>query len=189
MPRVNRVKSARKEWKCGRCGTAIEVGQPYMWAKTRYGPKMVRCPDHPFRPSELVSSDKLARIFGAQEQAEDAIGTFRVTVAADSEPETVYQELQDLADELDGAGNEAEEVGNDYQESADNLDEYFPGSEQVDEIEEKASNCEEYSSQLLDAASAVREISEQLQAGQVSADDVASVVDEAETAAQDLEVY
>lgn len=194
MPRVNRVKSARKEWNCGRCGILIEKGQPYTWAKTRYGPKMVRCPDHHFRPSELVSSDKLQRIFGAQEQAQDAIGAFRLHVAlvnADEDGdniEAVYQGLQDLADEFDGAAGEAEEVGNDYQESADNLDEYFPGSEQVDEITEKANSCEEYSSLLLDAGSEVRELSEQLSSGLASVDEVVSVVDSAETAAEDLQV-
>ncbi len=189
MPRVNRVKSARKEWKCGRCGTAIEVGQPYMWAKTRYGPKMVRCPDHPFRPSELVSSDKLQRIFGAQEMAQDAVATFRVDMAADSDPETVNQALQDLADELEQAGSEAEEVGEEYQESADNLSEYFPGSEQVDEIEEKATNCEDYASSLADAGSTLRDLADQLSQGQVTADDAAAGVDEAESAAGELEVY
>lgn len=191
MPRVHSVKRARKEWKCGRCGDVIEIGQPYRWAKPRYGAKMVRCMDHPFRQSELVSSDKLARIFGAQEQAQDAIEDFRnrAMYAVAEEGDDLSQALEDLADELDAAGSEAEEVGQEYQESAQNLEEYFPGSEQVYEIEEKATNCEDFASRLMDAASTIRDIAGQLREGQGTADEATSAVDEAETAAEDLEVY
>lgn len=42
--RVNTVQHARKpQGKCQKCGTAIEVGDPYRWWKGRYTGKYLRC--------------------------------------------------------------------------------------------------------------------------------------------------
>jgi DNA repair exonuclease SbcCD ATPase subunit len=139
MPRINSVKKARKEGnRCGRCGDAIEKGMPYRWIKFRYGGRHVRCEKIScgFRSSELTSSDKLSRVYGAQEQVEDLCSGWD------------KESLEDLKSELEEPIQEIRDVGQEYQESADNIREHFSESEKADECEEKAQELEQWADEL-----------------------------------------
>ena len=154
MARIHTQK-ARKDgrWKCGRCGKGIGKGEPYYKAYPYYGPKdgIVRCTGcgHP-RPSEITSSDKLSRIYAVQEQLDDWTG------------EASVDGLEDLRAMIDEARSELEEVASEYNESADNMEEYFSGSSQVDEIREKADEVEGWAQQLDDVDTAIEEAEQKL---------------------------
>ena len=148
MPRVIKaVKSKRgKEVSCGRCQLAIEPGMEYLHFQKYRSQKQIRCTAHPPKQSELTGSDKLATLYGTSEGLDNDAEAFRTG-----------GEVNDLADALDMAVEAVREVGEGYQESADAVGEYFPGSSQVEEIEEKAAQCEEWADALEQAASEVRD--------------------------------
>lgn len=129
--RINQVQSARKEQTCGKCRNKIKRGDPYRWAKSRYGPKMVRCtnPACGFRPTDL-SSSKTAQIEEAIEDAQESIAT------ADN-LDDIKQYLQDVADI-------AREVGGEYREASDQ----WAQGQGHEEWTEKADACESFADDL-----------------------------------------
>jgi hypothetical protein len=140
MPRINTVKKARKaQGSCGKCGKAIKPGDAYKWIKGRFGPRKVRCESCAFRASDLTSSDKLARVYDAQEDAQEAIG------------EWDGQDAQDLKSILETAAEEIREAAQEYQESADAIMEHFPsGNATSEECEEKAQELEGWADTIED---------------------------------------
>lgn len=140
MARIE-TKTARKEYKCGRCGETIQVGSTYYsWTPFRSS-KRVRCDQHYPRPSEVTSNEKLAVIYAAQESVSDAIDTAR----EDGNIADLVNALRTAAEEVRGAGEM-------YQESYDNLSGYFQGGEQLEAAEQGVSDCEDYASSLESAA-------------------------------------
>lgn len=131
--RINRVKHAAKPGVCEVCPDAIEVGQPYNWIKSRYGPKRSRhAACRGFRPSDLTSNDKLSRLYAIQERIEDEASAWGLLESAD---------LDDLVTALDDAVSEAREVADEYRETAENLEQGFGHS--TSQSEEIASNGDE----------------------------------------------
>ena len=137
MPTCKTFK-ARKEYKCGKCGATIHKGEEYYRIFQRFRKPIIRCKKCRPRPSELTTSDKLSRLYSASEDIEDKL----------KEAEPTKEFLQELLETLEFAISEAEEVGEEYNESADNMEEYFPNSPLVDEIRERADNCEEWLDEL-----------------------------------------
>ena len=80
---------------------------------------------------------------------------------------------------LEDAALIAEGVADQYEESADNMEEFFPGSAQIDEIREKADASRDWSDALNAAAG---EIDTEL----LEEDHMAHVISEATTAAEEL---
>lgn len=139
MPRVNYVKKARKaQGTCSGCGNKIEKGDEYKWIKFRYGGKRKRCGTCRFRPSDLTNSDKLSRVYAAQEAAEDAIADWD------------GQDHTDLQSALEEAASQIREVAEEYQESCDNIRDSFSESATADECEEKAQELESWADSLED---------------------------------------
>lgn len=134
MGALKTIGKARKNYKCER-GHQIKKGEPYSKICHAFAPVRYRCKNCYPKPSELTTSDKLSRLYGVQEDL------------ADWESKKEHN-LQNLSEILDTAINEVEEVGSDYSESANNMEEYFSGSQQVDDINEKAEYCEEWRSEL-----------------------------------------
>lgn len=142
MPRINRVAKARKDQgSCGRCTKPIKAGDSYVWIKFRHGGKRKRCSDFAcrFRQSDLTQSDKLSRVYAAQENAEDTIGALD---AADESFE------DDIKSALEEAAAEIREVAQEYEESAENIREHFSESSTADECEEKANELESWADDL-----------------------------------------
>lgn len=145
MPRVNTVEKSRKEQSCGSCGETIPVGAGYRWIKPRYGGKRTRClkPACRFRSSDLVSSDKLQRVYGAQETIEDFIASWDGL------------DLDDVKNALDEAATEIDDVASEYRESADNIRSSFSESTTADDCEEKADGLESWAQELRDAVDSI----------------------------------
>ena len=94
MPRVNRVKKARKDQgSCGRCRTPLPAGSAYRWWKFRHGGKHKRCMAEKCRPraSELTGSEFLSAVYSAQE-------TF--SGSDYSTPDELADALRTMAEEL-----------------------------------------------------------------------------------------
>lgn len=128
MPRVYHVKKARKDHPRG----GIKKGESYFWWKFRFGGK---CYSRTMpRPSQLTQSDKLSRVYAAQETVEDAL---RDSVMPD-----------DWRSACEEAANEVREVGEEYQESCDNIRDNIPESPTADECEEKAEACQNLADEL-----------------------------------------
>jgi hypothetical protein len=146
--RVNRVAKAQKaQGNCGACHQPVEVGEPYNWIKNRFGPKRVkhaRCGS--FRASEMTTSDKLSRLYAAQESIED------FEFSGDEGDDN----LDDARSVMEAAADEAEQVGEEYRESASNIEDGF-GSRtyQCDELDEKADACDEWADTLRSALDSV----------------------------------
>lgn len=144
MARVQVVKQARKaQGTCKVCGKIINAGDPYKWAKPRYGARVVVCKDHQITPS-MTSSSKMVACWEAQEEIGKA-------------------SVDGLAEALRDAANTAREVGEEYQEGADNQREYFPDSEVADENEERAQNLEQWADELESAADDVEQLFEEIE--------------------------
>lgn len=126
MARVNYVEKARKnQGTCGRggCDRLIEAGDSYYhWTPFRAG-KRIRCADHRPRASESASSDKIGRLYAAQERIEDEL--------ADWDGKDVDLIAQAVRDAAEQAG----EVRDEYQEA---LDAWESGNAQLEEYVENA---------------------------------------------------
>jgi hypothetical protein len=137
MARVNFVQKARKaQGTCGRggCDRLIEAGDSYYhWANFR-GPKKIRCADHRPRASETAGSDKIGRLYGAQESIEDGLGEWN------------GEDATDAAQIVRDAAETAKEVQEEYQEA---LDAWEHGNEQ---LQEYVDNVEAWVDELEDAA-------------------------------------
>lgn len=147
MP-VVKSQVARKDYKC-RHGCEIHKGERYYRAKKKFQKPRFGCLQHPFKGSELATSGKVASLLGIKE---DLAGlSFN------------EENVESIADSLDDAASRAREVGEEYEESANNMEEYFPSSSQVDDIREKAENCESWADALENAAGEVRDLVGEIQ--------------------------
>lgn len=162
--KVHLVKKCRKDQgKCRRCQAEIKKGDPYRWIKFAFGPRFVYCQDHYPRPSEMTMSDHLSNLYLAREDVEDCIDEVNGALQYDGmlfviDNTTTLVEF--IADAAEVADNERDS----YEESAMNVDEHFPGSSQVDEIQEKANACSEWSDDLSEARDWIEEKAKELQA-------------------------
>lgn len=155
--KVTIVKHARKAAKCSRCGARIKpsrdekkkktvkgkrvtrvvrvLGDPYRWIKFKGRGRTVRCMNSAcgFRPSDMTTSDKLSRAYGAQEAAEDQIAALSWDAA----------EADDLVAIRDDMVSELREVIDDYNASADSMESAFPnGCPTMEDCREKAEALE-----------------------------------------------
>lgn len=189
--RINRVKKSRKDQgNCSRCGVELPKGSAYRWIKFRYGGKIKRCMSSTcaFRQSDLTSSDKLSTLYACQEAIEDEMTHLRENLP-DFNPEEIEGTFTALASTIEDQTYEVENVADEYDQSAQNLEEYFPGSEQVYECEEKANACREWYDELDSARQEAESAAESVTAGNYSASDLEAVLDEIENHVQSLEVY
>lgn len=129
--RVNIVNRARNPQTCGRCGSDIPKGSPYRWAKSRYGPKMIRCMEYAcrFRPTDL-SGAKTARI---DEAIEDAVQSLSDAVSYD-----------DIKSVLESVAEVVREVSEEYREAND----AWAGGQGRDDWQELQDACESFADEL-----------------------------------------
>ena len=182
--RITYVKKSRiDQGHCSKCRDPLPKGSAYRWIKFLYGSKSKRCMKSTcaFRPSDMTSSDKLADLYSAQEQAQDALGAVR-TFAPDGDLEATTAVMSDLAETLREGSYSAQDVGDRYQESADNMAEYFDGSPQIDEIEQKSEAAIEWAGELEEAAGLADEPLDE-------DTDIESVLSEIEDKVEALEVF
>ncbi len=148
MPRINQVKKSRQQRTCHKCQKVIEIGQPYKWAKPRYGSKKIRCAVCVFKASELTQSEFLSQVYAIDE----TIAEWTTDTCFESAIEEVVGELEILRDECDDKLNNMPDqlqyapTGQLLQERQDSCDEMIDelqGVElEVDE-EEITTDCKE----------------------------------------------
>jgi hypothetical protein len=96
----------------------------------------------------MTTSDKLSRLYAAQEFVEDAL-----------RGEIPLSEWDDykaaVAEALNNAAQEAREVGEEYTSSRDNMPEGLQNAGTGEELEQKAQSCEDWADALESAASSV----------------------------------
>lgn len=154
MARINHVKRAQKEHKCGRCGDTIEKGQPYIWVKpSRFDSKKVRCVKVTckLRNSETVSNEKISQAYEVQETAQDELETWTGDDGS----------IADLEAILQTASEGAQEVVDMFDESISNLEDAFPGgTPAIDEQEERKGEVESWVDELDSAISDLEDFDE-----------------------------
>ena len=144
MPRVNHVKSARKnQGKC-RCGKRLGVGSPYLWWKFRFGGRHVRCTKPKCAPkgSELTQSEIKGGCYAAQENVADELEALSNDCTVD--------ELETIRDE---AAQNVQEVVDLLQEKLDAIEEGtgHTGTPVYQELEERHGEVESWHSEIEDA--------------------------------------
>ena len=96
MAKIQRVAKSRKEWKCGKCGKVIAVGDPYLYAEPAFRPRIVRCTDCGLEPYETSSSEYIQTIGAIQAHWVRDFGTGEDAVEGIKD---ALQELYDAAEE------------------------------------------------------------------------------------------
>lgn len=136
MPRVHRVKKARKD------NPVAKKGEPYYWWKFAYSPKRFSL-TYP-KASQLTNSNKLSRYYEAQENV--------AALDASASIDGLVEELETIAESV-------REIGEEYQESADNITTYFEGGSPVaEECEEKAYACEATAESIDDVITSLQNV-------------------------------
>jgi len=112
---------------------------PYKWFATRIGTMSQRknfCASCQIRPSDKTTSGNLQQLYGAIENAEDALNGDNLALA-------------DIGSILNECAEQVREVSEQYGESADNMEEGF-GHEtsSSQEIREKADELESFADEL-----------------------------------------
>ncbi len=114
---------------CSKDGAPILRGQRYMWVKPRSAyRKMVRCMSHPFKQSEITTS-KMSGVYAAQEDAtanlEGLRGTPGDVADLKSELETAAESIREVGQEYRDAADASPTglvFGEDLNEKADEID-------------------------------------------------------------------
>lgn len=162
--RVTTVEHSRTELECSKCGTKIRasrdekqdvvdrrtgkkkrktvrvLGDSYRWIKFNRGAKVIRCmsPKCGFMPSDMTTSDKLSRVYAAQEAAEETVSDWDFS-----------GDVSELKQALDDLASEVRAVSEEYEESASNMEQAFPnGSSKIDEIREKADSLSSWADEI-----------------------------------------
>jgi DNA repair ATPase RecN len=149
MARIYYVKKARKSpGPCGACHDDIAVGQPYRYWEFRYAGKRVRCMKNACapRPSELVASDKISRVYAATEELDAALQGCEDLESAKSAVEDAANAVREVADEYQEAADafNCQGLGEQHQEKADEISAYADELENcLDGIDEDAFNLDE----------------------------------------------
>lgn len=119
--RVHRAKKARKEWKCGRCGTIVRVGEPVLSFSVGFrGREQRRCDKVECVPTrEELESSMVAPVYGAID------GTDWNSFDSVEDLQTALQDIADAMREVAGEyeGSEMFDKNEDLQERASLLNE------------------------------------------------------------------
>lgn len=153
-----KTQKSRKEYKCGKCGRTIKIGEEYQSVRMMYQPIKVRCTSCGFKRSETVSSEFAARVYDIQDdlsiESQDDIDSL-VSELEDLESETrdkydnmpeglqqgdVGMLLESRADSLSSAVSEIQSL--EYPESIESIE------EDCDKEKEDFKNEEEYKEYL-----------------------------------------
>lgn len=164
--KITHVKHSQTDLKCSKCGAEIRasrdkvqsktnartgkqsevnvrvLGDPYRWIKFNRSPRTVRCMNAgcTFRRGDLTTSDKLRRVYDAQDTAYDTIKSW--DGASDSACEDLKSALEELASEI-------RDVASEYEESADNIESSFTGgSATADDCREKSEGLNAWADEL-----------------------------------------
>jgi hypothetical protein len=103
----------------------------------------------------MTTSDKLSRLYGAQEAIEDSMSR---SVTKDGVSPAFEDYQGQVAQAIDDAATEAREVGDEYRDSVSNMPDSLQNSSSADEINQKADDCDAWADELDSAAQEVRDV-------------------------------
>lgn len=151
MGKVQFVQSARKEWKCGRCGAAIEKGMSYYRGEVNFGPTFVRCTKCKLESWEVTSSDYQREVGEIVYRWKQNYGVTEDTIdAIVSDLETIRDDCQDKLDNMP-EGLQEGEVGQLLSDRIDQLDAAIDDLGNIDpESDVKDSTIDEFLSAHLE---------------------------------------
>lgn len=133
MPRVTKVEKCRKaQGQCTKCGDKIKVGDPYVWWKFQFGPRLVRCAKaecYP-KPSDLTRSEFLGQLYDLQ--------------ARDIDGESV-EDLESIKDEL---VSDLDSMRSDCEDKRSNMPEQLQDSDTGNLLQERIDALENAVSEL-----------------------------------------
>lgn len=126
MARVKRQDNSRIEHICGKGGHVIPKGASYYYASPGFRRRkpLIRCLDHPFRPSELTTSARSGPL--------SAIEAFEDAAAAG------FDSMEDLEAAWDELGEALEEFA---QEREQALDAWEHGNSQLEDLKDQADSA------------------------------------------------
>lgn len=144
-------QTARKEYVCDTCKRTIKPGEEYYKHSFNFSNHtMVRCIDHPFKPSDLTQSEYLKTIYQIQENnnidasefdtVEDII---EVRDEIQSELESLRDETQDKLDNMPDSLRDSPN-GELLQERIDNLDNAISELSDIDDSLDNEPDREDY---------------------------------------------
>lgn len=135
------ARESKHQRLCRRCGSEVVPGETYFYLTNRIGRRSIKkifCKNHPPRPSDKTTSDKLGSLYRAQEDFADSIAKL--------------DNLEDIAQAVRDVAQTAEDVGQEYSDSKDNMPEQLQDSSGLDE---KIEACESWKDALEQAADEV----------------------------------
>lgn len=123
MARIERIKSARKENKCSKCGKTIEVGMPYLKATPYKQRPIIRCTSCGLKSYETSGSEFIREVGRI---AEDWEADYSINEMTAEEIASTLEDIRDQQqDSLDNMPEQLQDgdTGVMLQERIDNLDE------------------------------------------------------------------
>lgn len=151
MGKVQYIKKARKQWKCGKCNTLIEVGMSYYKGEINFGPTIVRCTRCKLQPWEVTTSEYSLQVgelvnnwsetYGQGEEALEEIS---------SELENIRDQVQERLDNMPEGCQEGD-VGQMMQERIDALESAQSDIDCIDADDAKSSAADSYRSRVVEA--------------------------------------
>ena len=126
MARVKRQENSRIEHICGKGNHVIPKGDPYLMASPGFRRRkpLIRCVNHPFRPSELTTS--------ARSEPLSAIEAFEDAAAAG------FDSIEDLQSAWDDLGSSLEDYVSTREEA---LDAWEHGNSQLEDLKDQAESA------------------------------------------------
>lgn len=144
MATITKVKSSRKEWRCGRCGKEIHKGDPYIRGELNFSKPVIRCTDCGLESWEVTTSDYQLTVgetvyrwqshYDPSEEAVEAII---------SDLEDVKSDLEDRLDNMPDGLREGD-TGCLLQDRIDSLDSAISDLENIDCEQDEDESDDDY---------------------------------------------
>lgn len=154
MPRVTHVKKARKD------NPVAKKGESYYWWKFRYGGKHFSL-TYP-KSSQLTQSPYLSVIYDCQDQWGELTDPTSIEVA-EWDRSYVVTWLGEIANTMESVEENLRELVDQYEESASNMEEYFSGSERIDNLRDCSNECDMTCDEITNMVDDVRSTADEIE--------------------------
>lgn len=150
MGKITRIKRARKERRCNKCGAIIHVGDSYLKGEINFHPDIVRCTKCGLQSWEVTTSDYQLSVGAIVNNWESDYGCDESTI------ESVIDAVQEVLDETEDKFYNLPEslqyalVGETLQERIDSLESAISDLESIDVDSLKDTEADNMCTELYD---------------------------------------